>query len=538
DRLIGSRPAVIIGGALMAAGHLLMGVETPLAFYTALALLIAGNGFFKPNISTVVGSLYSAESTRRDSGFTIFYMGINLGAAMSPLICGYVGETYGWHYGFGLATIGMLIGLAVFVAPTVVCQMMILGGALATGISLFFLQNNPYQLAINALIAVALIVAGVIAFIALARGGLPAEAGQPPDPDAPNRPVFGIPAQIVIYVGVVIAIPVIALLLQNQPIVKTGLSLFGLVCFGWLLFQAFGCEKVERERLFVVLILMFFSMLFWAFFEQAGSSISNFTDRNVDRVTEERTVTEADVGKTITIEPNQEQLGYKLNDKVFVLTDLDEIRKGENKTIEWPITEDNVGMGIGGSELPASLFQAANPTFILIFGLVFSALWTFLGQKGIEPSTPVKFALGLLQLGLGFGALWYGAQHADARGMVTVSWLLLAYLLHTTGELCLSPVGLSMVTKLSPKAIVSTVMGAWFLATAFSNLLAGMIATFTGVSEGAEAATIPPPIETLGVYGHVFGIIAACGMGSAVFCLLISKLLTNWMHMGEQEDEV
>src|SRR5688572_20811181 len=142
DRLLGARRSVVLGGLLMAAGHLLMTIETQLAFYGALALLIAGNGFFKPNISTIVGSLYPAGSARRDGGFTIFYMGINLGAAMSPLVCGYVGETYGWHYGFGLATLGMLVGVAVFVAPARVTQILIGLGALATAGSMLFLQNN------------------------------------------------------------------------------------------------------------------------------------------------------------------------------------------------------------------------------------------------------------------------------------------------------------------------------------------------------------------------------------------------------------
>ena len=188
-------------------------------------------------------------------------------------------------------------------------------------------------------------------------------------------------------------------------------------------------------------------------------------------------------------------------------------------------------MGVGGAVIPASEFQAANPIFILIFGLLFTALWGFLGARGLEPSTPVKFSLGLLQLGLGFGALWVGAQNADARGMVGLSWLLLGYLLHTTGELCISPVGLSMVTKLSPARIVSTVMGAWFLATAFSNYLAGMIAALTGLSHGGDGEQIiPAPIETVNVYGDVFGQIGMTAIVSAVICLALSPLLTRWMH--------
>ncbi|MCL4191982.1 MAG: hypothetical protein KJZ87_09565, partial [Thermoguttaceae bacterium] len=188
-------------------------------------------------------------------------------------------------------------------------------------------------------------------------------------------------------------------------------------------------------------------------------------------------------------------------------------------------------------EVPASEFQAANPIFILLFGLAFSAVWAILAARGLEPSTPVKFAFGLLQLGLGFAALWFGANQADERGMVAIPWLLLGYLLHTTGELCLSPVGLSMVTKLSPTRIVSTVMGAWFLATAFSNYLAGMIAKLTGLPhEAGTEQLIPPPIETLGLYHGVFGNIAITAIVSAIICFALAPRLTRWMHSDVEGD--
>ncbi len=168
DRLLGARRAVILGGMLMACGQLLLTVENTYAFFTGLALLICGNGFFKPNISTIVGSLYPQGSSKRDGGFTIFYMGINLGAAMSPLLCGYVGETYGWHWGFGLASLGMLIGLAVFVAPTVVTQALILAGALSAAAALIlFKPDNPFSIGVNIVVALSLVAAAVVALSAL-----------------------------------------------------------------------------------------------------------------------------------------------------------------------------------------------------------------------------------------------------------------------------------------------------------------------------------------------------------------------------------
>jgi len=322
-------------------------------------------------------------------------------------------------------------------------------------------------------------------------------------------------------------------------------------------------------------VMMFFSMLFWAFFEQAGTSVSNFTDRNIDRVFEERTITDSEVGSTLKLTINQEQLGQKIGDPAIVpavvehlkhehekridgmegealeeaetkyantlaelrgeprltLTSLDALRSLEKMDREWQIDESHVGMGVEGSVIPASTFQSANPIYIMIFGLAFSALWTFLGKKKLEPSTPIKFGLGLLQLGLGFVVMWYGASIADERGMAGMSWVLLGYLLHTTGELCLSPVGLSMVTRLSPVRLVSTMMGAWFLATAFSSYLSAMIAGLTGVGGGcAESNFIPAPTETVAIYGGVFGNIAIACMISAAIIFAMSPLLKKWMH--------
>ena len=195
-----------------------------------------------------------------------------------------------------------------------------------------------------------------------------------------------------------------------------------------------------------------------------------------------------------------------------------------------------MGLANRADELPASIFQSVNPTYILVFALLFNMLWSALRRIGMDPSAPVKFSFGLLQLGLGFGALWMGARAANEQGMVPVSWLLLGYLLHTTGELCLSPVGLSTMTKLSPKILVSTLMGAWFLATAFSQYLAAIISQFTGVEEspGGEGA-FPPPIETVNIYGGVFGQVALIAMACGVVCLILSPLLRYWMHQDVTE---
>jgi POT family proton-dependent oligopeptide transporter len=648
DRVLGARRAVILGGLLMAAGHLMMTIENNWAFFTALSLLICGNGFFKPNISTIVGSLYPPGSAKRDGGFTIFYMGINLGAAMSPLLCGYIGETYGWHYGFGLATIGMLAGVAIFVAPSIVSQttmfllsiaatvnvfvvpfmfpestwipmlanfgllgmvtlagiyalmelgwaelresllsktiawiVLVTGAVVAAFLLLRFWPDNPFSMWVNILVAVSLLIAAAVACAAIYRGGLPKEAGAAPDAKWLRRGLLGIISpEWITYLATIAGVALFVLLVSGfAPLTEDNrgitliddqwiedfrepggavrevtavvlressrpaglvLMLSGLLATAYIFFETFRLDRIPRHRMYVVIVLTAFSMLFWSFFEQAGSSVNNFTDRNVDRVTETERITEEDVGTTILIQPTQEQLGFSNGDQLFTLDVLDGLRERNKDNpafeIPWEVTEGNIGMGIGQRkhEVPASTFQSVNPIFIMVFGLVFTALWAVLASRGLEPSTPVKFALGLVQLGFGFGAFWYGAVTADERGMVFLGWLMLGYLFQTTAELCLSPVGLSMITKLSPARLVSTVMGGWFLATAFSLFVAAIIAQFTGVTHGGngEGSTIPIPSETVGVYGSVFGKIAIWAIISGVICLAISPLLKYWMHAG------
>ena len=542
DKLIGQRAAVVIGGTLMAAGHLVMTFENQYAFFLALALLICGNGLFKPNIGTILGSLYGAErlSAKRDGAFTIFYMGVNLGAALAPALCGYIGETYGWHLGFGLATIGMMIGLTIFVAPTIVSQVLIGLGSLAAVVALVAtgFQQDVFVLGGNIFVAVSLFVAMIFALWALANGALPDDVGRTKSPETLGRNAAMVLGVVALFV------PVFAWLCFDPSIAGWVLNVVGLFALGYVLFEAFRVSKIERERLFVILIMCVFSMIFWAFFEQAGSSINNFTNRNVDRVTEATHITDADVGSARDLVLTQEQLGYPDGAAgatgLFTLDRLNAARATAHEQHEseahatWTFTPAHVGMGIGGVEVPASVFQGTNPQFILIFGLVFTALWGFLSKRKREPSTPTKFVFALVQLGAGFIVLWYGAESATERGMVGMSWLLLGYLLHTTGELCLSPVGLSMVSKLSPLRMVATMMGAWYLATAFSQYVASLIAILTSVTEeGDGPQVVPPPAETLHLYSEVFFKIGIAAFVSAVILAFLTPFVKKWMHEGE-----
>jgi POT family proton-dependent oligopeptide transporter len=578
DRLLGQRKAVIFGGILMALGQALLMIPQKGMFFTGLAFLIAGNGFFKPNISTIVGSLYPPGSRMRDSGFTIFYMGINLGASMSPLLCGYIGETYGWHYGFGLASLGMMIGLAIFVMPTLISQALIGLASVAAALALlYFRPNSPVPIALNAFTAFALVAAAIVSIKALSRGGLPPEAGQPP---ANAR---GGAAEKIVYLGTIVLIPLIILLVSGFALLTSDgkpvqlisnetisnltadagslgptleiflaevskpaglvLTMTGLISLLYILTNMLRLERVPRLRLVVAMVLIFFSMLFWAFFEQAGSSVNLFTDRNIDRTFTSQQIELSQVGQTIELQPTQEQVGFTNGTEMFTLDRLDQLRRENQErpdfTIPWMVAADNVGMGLAtrNAEIPASTFQAVNAIFILLFGLVFTALWGLLARRNMEPSTPVKFALGLLQLGLGFYALYYGTTQANERGIVGLQWLILGYALHTTGELCLSPVGLSMITKLSPSFLVSTMMGMWFLATAFSQYLAGIISQFTGVGHGGNGSPTAGiiPTMTVNTYGDVFWKIAITAMISGVICLMISPVLKYWMFEDQPE---
>jgi POT family proton-dependent oligopeptide transporter len=419
DRLLGFRKAVLIGGVLMALGHFAMTVANLQVFYAALALLICGNGLFKPNISSLVGRLYGADDPRRDSAFTIFYMGINLGAFLAPIACGFLGERLGWHWGFGLAGVGMLLSMFVF------------------------LRAQPLLLGL---------------------------AEPPPRPH--GRTAFaGLSLERWVYVGTLLSVLVAWQLVQHGALVGSLLGVFGAAVFlGLFVYMLRLPQKAARDRLGVALLLSLVSTVFWLFFEQTGTSMSLFTDRNVDR-------------------------------------------------------------SLFGQLLPASLFQSVDSLFILLLAPLFGWLWLYLARHRLEPNTPLKFALGIIQLGLGFAALYVGAETSRRTGIVPMFWLILCYCLHATGELCLSPIGLSMVTKLAPKGLTGMLMGVWFLAYAFAQYVAALIAQLTGVkASGADAATLPKPSETLLVYGGVFGTIGWVALGFGALLVLASPLIARRMH--------
>ncbi len=413
DRYLGQRKAVLFGGILLMCGHFLMAVEgvggqsdpTINIFWTALAFIIVGSGFLKANISVMVGQLYNLTDTRRDGAYTVFYMGINLGAAVGTILVGYLGETVGWGYGFGLAGIGMLAGLIVFV----------LGKKTLRG------------------------------------------AGEAPRalPSSREWTIYGI--------GLA-AVAMIWGLIQYQNIIQNLLIVSGLGLLGYVLYQAFKLDKEPRQRIFAILFLIALNPIFWGLFEQAGGSLNLYTDRFVDR-----------------------------------------------------------------AGVPATLFQSINPIYIILLAPLFAGLWVTLGKKGLEPSAPAKFALALFQVGLGFLVFVWGANAVGAAAMTPVIFVFLIYLLHTTGELCLSPVGLSAMNRLAPSFMASLIMGAWFYMTAVGNFVAGKIGQATGGEGGEMSKDL-----TLAIYSKIGWIT----IGVSALVLALSPIVKKWMHLDTLKDDV
>jgi POT family proton-dependent oligopeptide transporter len=411
DRYLGQRKAVLYGGVLLALGHLAMAVEgdggqgDPAlnVFWLALALIIVGSGFLKANISVMVGQLYRRTDIRRDGAYTIFYMGINLGAAVGTILVGYLGETIGWGYGFGLAGIGMVAGLIVF----------------------------------------------VLGKKALNGGGEPSK----PLAKGTEWAIYGI--------GLA-AVAVIWSLIQYQDVIQWGLVVLGVGLLGYVLYEAFKLDPIARDRIFAILFLIALNPLFWGLFEQAGGSMNLFTDRFVDR-----------------------------------------------------------------AGVPASIFQSINPIYIILLAPLFAGLWITLGKRGLEPSAPAKFGIALLQMGLANLVLVWGATAVGIEVMTPVLLVFAYYLLATTAELCLSPVGLSAMNRLAPSFMASLIMGAWFYMTAVGNFVAGKIGEATGGHDGEMSKE-----GLLDIYG-LFGWIAV-GIGVAV--LLVSPFIKRLMHLDKLED--
>lgn len=440
DRLLGFRRSIIWGATLMAAAQFTLSMSTgnSTLMYVGLALLVIGNGFFKPNISSLIGKFYGLGDPRRDGAFTIFYMGINMGAFLAPLTCGTVAELEGWHYGFILAGVGMLTGLLIFLYTTTTGVL----GTHADPPPQADGRPTPLAKAIPVYLGTFLIVPLAVFLI------------------RPNLPVDSFLQQ---RLGEVIA------LFTAQPVDVTSLSamdlllgVVGLSAIGYMLYLSFTYPVAERQRIWVIVVLLLFTTVFWTFFELAGSALNLFTDENVDKT-------------------------------------------------------------LFGFTLKASNFQAFNAFFIMLFAPAFSVMWVWLAQRNLDPPAPVKFAIGLFLLGAGFLVLNLGKGVAVA-GIVPAMFLVLLYLMHTLGELALSPVGLSLVTKLAPAQVVGFMMGFWLMSSAIAHQAGKWIAGETAAPKDATAE------QTLDLSLAVFNDVGLFAIGSGVLLLVLSPVLKKWMH--------
>ncbi len=377
DRVFGQRNAIWYGGIIIAAGHLVLAlpgfglVGEHYGFFLGLILIVVGTGLLKPNISSCVGELYPEGGSRRDAGYVLYYMGINVGAFLGPLICGFLRVNMGWHWGFAAAAVGMIAGLIVY-------------------------KWSERHLG---------------------------DYGKEPHPTPPGKEGQTRAMKHATYGGTALLFLVAVLALEGvitiDAISLSQYTVYAIVAvaalfFGRVLLDG-SLTRLERNRVIVLIALFIGAALFWSGFEQAGSSLNLFAERYTAR----------------------EMLGLVI---------------------------------------PPEVFQSLNPLYILIFAPFFSALWINLGRRNLDPSIPLKFALGFLQLGLGFAFMWVAASLIQDGEQVLPTWLLLTYLFHTTGELCLSPIGLSATSKLSPRKYYSQMMGMWFFGAALGNLIAGLVA--------------------------------------------------------------
>ena len=402
DRYLGKRKGVLIGGIAMAMGHFAMAF--PALLHVALGLLIVGNGFFKPNMSTLLGSLYREHDARRDGGFTIYYMGVNLGAFLAPLVAGTLGEKIGWHWGFAAAGVGMCLGLAQFLYS----QEKLHGAGLPEGKSR--LDGRDW-------LEIVIISAAAIPLVYLVMGTWTIVG-----------PLWGaVPTALKIALPVALLIALLAYIRRS-------------------------CPKEEFHGSIAIIILGVFVVFFWMGFEQAGGTMSLFADKQTDRM-------------------------------------------------------------LGGWEIPASYFQAINPLAIFALGLPFAALWTWVATTRFAISTPTKMALGMIILGLGFIVLAIADAQTAGGVKVGPQWLFIVFILHTMGELCLSPIGLSMVTKLAPTRLVALMMGVWYTANAVANYLAGVL------EEMLKGTSFP-----------LYWFLVGSSVGAGVLLLLLTPLIKKLMH--------
>lgn len=436
DKLIGTHRSMVVGGLLIALGHIVLGISGfgemaqngagMSVFVAGLAMIVLGTGHFKPTVSVMVGQLYPQGDPRRDGAFTIFYMGINLGAFLCAFVCGTLGEKVGWHWGFGSAAVGMIFGLVLYMVgkPMLLKD---IGAAPAT-------VQKPTSISTGFF---------VVSIVAACVFGLLYH--------------IGMTAKFEQLVTAITASPVLRIVVPVGMIVGI---------LAWVVWFLSKNRKEDRGPVITIFVFMLFNAFFWIAFEQAGSSINVFTEANTDRM-------------------------------------------------------------VGTFEVPATWFQSVNAGLIFILAPLFAWIWTSLGRKRMNPSQPVKIALGLIFLGLGYLFMVWAGQIANTPGVKAGMWLIvMTYLWHTVGELCLSPTGLSYVTKAAPVRFMALLMGIWFVSSFIANLGGGLIAAQV---EAIEKGELKMP-WSFGGQADFFALFVVTSIGSGLLILLLTPLLKKLMR--------
>lgn len=418
DRLLGFRKSIILGGIIMAIGHLVLAIPSHTTFFLGLGFLISGNGFFKPNISSFLGKFYAEQDIRKDSAYSIFYMGINIGGFLGTLICGYLGQKVNWHLGFGMAGIFMVLGLVVF---------------------LLFKH-------------------------------LLDDKGHSPVPELMATKTAGIKNEWLLYALAFALVPICMLMVKHYQLTNYVMVPLGIGALAYIVVLGMKFEKEVREKLWACTLMIIFSVVFWGFYEQSGGSLNLMALRNVD-------------------------------------------------------------MHIGKTLLPSTAVNnCINPFYIILLSPLFAIMWSFLAKHKIEPPTPAKFGIAFLLLGLGYWVFVWGGSAGVATGFMPLWYLALGYFFITAGELFLSPIGLSMVSKLSPAQMVGYMMGTWFLASAFGHDLGGWIGAQMAIPEANTDGQPFTAMQSLPIYMKGCWEIARVSLIGGVLILISAPFIKKWMH--------
>jgi len=420
DRYLGYRKSIILGGILMAIGHLVLALPQDFTFFLGLGFLISGNGFFKPNISSLLGRFYAENDPRKDTGYSIFYMGVNIGAFLGSMICGYLGQKVNWHYGFGLAGIFMILGLAVFT---------------------YFKHTLENK-------------------------------GDSPEPELIAKVTKGLSIERWYYVGAFLLVPLCMFLVKVPSITTWILFPLGIISFFYLLYLSQNFDTESKQKMWSAVVLITSSFFFWGFYEQAGGSLNLMAERNVD--------------------------------------------------FKW-----------GDTTLSSAMMNnSVNPFYIIFLTPLLGMFWTYADRNFKFMNIPIKFGLAFVLVSLGYYVFFMGGVSgmSNSTGMMPLYYFLMAYFFITLGELFISPIGLSMITKLSPMNMVGFMMGIWFLASALGHKLAGWIGAQMAIPKVNAQGQAFTAIESLPIYMNGCKKIALASLVIGILLLVISKFINKWMH--------